>query len=151
METQSCCNFHVIVQKRGENSDFRVWSSSLTLETVLSQRNCRLVWCNWKCLISKLLIIENLLNAILCVCVWHNWLIRSSVVTEAFLLANRVNYSATYFVSENSRLMRLRTLGRCGAVKYLTNWLSFILLSACRATSITSMTLFPPTWGISTG
>lgn len=50
-----------------------------------------------------------------------------------------------YLVSENSRLMRLSTLGRSGAVKYLMNSLSFILQSACRATSITSMTLLPPT------
>lgn len=52
----------------------------------------------------------------------------------------------SYFVSENSRLMRLRTLGRWGLVKYLINSLSFILLSACRATSITSITLSPPRW-----
>lgn len=63
---------------------------------------------------------------------------------------DREDSSVAYLVSENSRLMRLRTFGRCDAMKYLINWLSFILLSACRATSITSMTLLPPTWEIST-
>lgn len=57
----------------------------------------------------------------------------------------RTDGSIAYLVSENSRLMRLRTLGRSGLVKYLINSLSFILLSACRATSITSMTLLPAT------
>lgn len=65
----------------------------------------------------------------------------------AFFANKGLNFSRSYLVSENSRLMRLRTFGRWGLVKYFTKVPSFILLSACRATSITSITLSPPGLG----
>lgn len=58
--------------------------------------------------------------------------------------AKLVVSTQTYFESENSKLIRFNTLGRSGMWKYLINSPSFILLSACFATSITSITLLAP-------